>query len=434
MLDVKMVRANPDEVRKALQRRGDPTSSLDEFLAVEERRRQLLTEVESRRAERKRASDEIATVKKAGGDADQAIAAMRALGDQIKEHEAALAETEERLMVMLLELPNLVLPDVPDGGEDDSVVIRTVGTPREFDFEPKDHLDLGLALDLIDMERAAKVSGSRFVYLKGDLVMLQFALVNYALTVIQSKGFRPVIPPVLVREEAMYGTGFFPTDRAQVYETVDGDCLVGTSEVPLAAMHMEEFLDEAAFPIRYAGYSTCFRREAGAAGRDTRGILRVHQFDKVEMFSFCSPEQSAAEHLVILSAEEEILQGLGIPYQVVDIAAGDLGAPAAQKFDCEAWLPGQQRYRELDQLQQLHGLPGAAAQHPLPHGEGAALRAHAQRHRRSRRPHPHRHHGELPAGRRLHRGAGRAATAAGQGRHRRLIAAAASGGRTARHS
>ena len=181
MLDVKMVRANPDEVRKALQRRGDPTSSLDEFLAVEERRRQLLTEVESRRAERKRASDEIAAVKKAGGDADQAIAAMRALGDQIKEHEAALAETEERLNVMLLELPNIPLPDVPDGGEEDSVVVRTVGTPREFDFEPKDHLDLGLALDLIDMERAAKVSGSRFVYLKGDLVMLQFALVNYAL-------------------------------------------------------------------------------------------------------------------------------------------------------------------------------------------------------------------------------------------------------------
>ena len=347
MLDVKMVRTNPDEVRRALQRRGDPTSSLDEFLAVEERRRQLLTEVESRRAERKRASDEIATVKKAGGDADQAIAAMRALGDQIKEHEAALAETEERLNVMLLELPNIPLPDVPDGGEEDSVVVRKVGEPRQFDFEPKDHLDLGLALDLIDMERAAKVSGSRFVYLKGDLVMLQFALVNYALSVIQSKGFRPVIPPVLVREEAMFGTGFFPTDRAQVYETVDGDCLVGTSEVPLAAMHMEEFLDEAAFPIRYAGYSTCFRREAGAAGRDTRGILRVHQFDKVEMFSFCSPEQSAAEHLVILSAEEAILQGLGVPYQVVNIAAGDLGAPAAQKFDCEAWLPGQQRYREL---------------------------------------------------------------------------------------
>jgi seryl-tRNA synthetase len=347
MLDVKMVRADPDLVRRALERRGDPTSPLDEFLAVEERRRQLLTEVETRRAARKRASDEIAAVKKAGGDADAAIAAMRALGEQIKEHEAALAETEERLKAMLLELPNIPLPGVPDGGEDDSVVLRRVGEPRHFAFEPKDHLDLGIALDLIDMERAAKVSGSRFAYLKGDLVMLQFALVNYALTVIQSQGFRPVIPPVLVREEAMYGTGFFPTDRAQVYETVDGDCLVGTSEVPLAAMHMDEFLDEAEFPIRYAGYSTCFRREAGAAGRDTRGILRVHQFDKVEMFSFCAPEQSEAEHQVILSTEEAILQGLEIPYQVVNIAAGDLGAPAAQKFDCEAWLPGQQRYREL---------------------------------------------------------------------------------------
>jgi len=347
MLDVKMVRTHPDEVRRALERRGEPTSSLDEFLAVEERRRRLLTEVESRRAERRRASDDIAAVKKAGGDAGEAIAAMRTLGDAIKEHEAALAETEERLHAMLLALPNIPLADVPDGGEDDSIVLRHVGEPPQFDFEPKDHLDLGLALDAIDMERGAKVSGSRFAYLKGDLVLLQFALVRYALDVTGAKGFRPVVPPVLVREEAMYGTGFFPTDRAQVYETVDGDCLVGTSEVPLAAMHMEEFLEADGLPLRYAGYSTCFRREAGAAGRDTRGILRVHQFDKVEMFSFCTPEQSAAEHRVILSAEEEILQGLGIPYRVVNIAAGDLGAPAAQKFDCEAWLPGQQRYREL---------------------------------------------------------------------------------------
>jgi seryl-tRNA synthetase len=248
---------------------------------------------------------------------------------------------------MLLEIPNLVLDDVPDGGEDDSVVLRLVGEPPTFDFEPKDHLDLGLALDVIDMERAAKVSGSRFAYLKGDLVLLQFALVRYGLDIIGAKGFVPVIPPVLVREEAMYGTGFFPTDRAQVYETVDGDCLVGTSEVPLAAMHMQEFLEAGELPLRYAGYSSCFRREAGAAGRDTRGILRVHQFDKVEMFSFCLPEQAAAEHALILAAEEEILQGLGIPYRVVNIAAGDLGAPAAQKFDCEAWMPGQQQYREV---------------------------------------------------------------------------------------
>jgi seryl-tRNA synthetase len=348
MLDVKMVRSNPDEVRAALLRRGAAsTSSLDEFLALEEERRRLLTDVESMRAARKRASDDIATVKKAGGDAAEAIAEMRALGDTIKQRETSLAEVEEQLRAMLLEIPNIPLEGVPDGGEEDSLVLRHVGTPREFDFEAKDHLDLGLALDLIDMERGAKVSGSRFAFLKGDLVLLQFALVRYGLDIVGAKGFRPVVPPVLVREEAMFGTGFFPTDRAQVYETVDGDCLVGTSEVPLAAMHMQEFLDEAAFPIRYAGYSTCFRREAGAAGRDTRGILRVHQFDKVEMFSFCLPEQSAAEHQLILSAEEEILQGLVIPYRVVNIAAGDLGAPAAQKFDCEAWMPGQEQYREV---------------------------------------------------------------------------------------
>jgi len=347
MLDLKMVRSNPDVVREALARRGASAASLDEFLALEERRRKLLTEVESMRAERKRASDEIAAVKKSGGDAEPAIAAMRALGETIKEREAELIEVEEQLRTMLLEIPNLVLDDVPAGGEEDSVVLRHVGEPRSFDFEVKDHLDLGLALDVIDMERAAKVSGSRFGYLKGDLVLLQFALVRYGLDIIGAKGFRPVIPPVLVREEAMYGTGFFPTDRAQVYETVDGDCLVGTSEVPLAAMHMQEFLEAEKLPLRYAGYSSCFRREAGAAGRDTRGILRVHQFDKVEMFSFCLPEQSAFEHELILSAEEEILQGLGIPYRVVNIAAGDLGAPAAQKFDCEAWMPGQQQYREV---------------------------------------------------------------------------------------
>ena len=347
MLDVKMVRANPDEVRRALARRGDSTASLDEFLALEEERRRLLTDVESRRAARKRASDEIAVVKKAGGDAEQAIAAMRTLGDTIKEREASLGEVEEQLKTMLLEIPNIPLPDVPDGGEEDSVVLRHVGTPREFDFAVKDHLDLGIALDMIDMERGAKVSGSRFAYLKGDLVLLQFALVRYGLDVVGAKGFRPVMPPVLVREEAMFGTGFFPTDRAQVYETVDGDCLVGTSEVPLAAMHMQEFLEAEKLPLRYAGYSSCFRREAGAAGRDTRGILRVHQFDKLEMFSFCLPEQGAFEHELILSAEEEILQGLGIPYRVVNIAAGDLGAPAAQKFDCEAWMPGQQQYREV---------------------------------------------------------------------------------------
>ena len=347
MLDIKLVRSHPEVVREALERRGAGSSSLDEFLAVEEERRRLTTAVEERRATRNAASDEIAKVKKGGGDAAQAIAAMKELGSEIKALEEQLAATEGRMNELLLEIPNLVLDDVPPGGEDDAVTLREVGERPAFDFEPKDHLELGLALDLIDMERGAKVSGSRFAYLKGDLVLLQFALIRLGLEVVAEKGFRPVVPPVLVREEAMYGTGFFPTDRAQIYETTDGDCLVGTSEVPLAAMHMEEFLDGDALPLRYAGYSTCFRREAGAAGRDTRGIFRVHQFDKLEMFSFCRPEQSAFEHELILSAEEDLLQLLEIPYRVVNIAAGDLGAPAAQKFDCEAWLPGQQRYREL---------------------------------------------------------------------------------------
>jgi seryl-tRNA synthetase len=346
MLDIKLVRSNPEVVRAALQRRGS-TQSLDEFLAVEAERRRLITEVETMRAERKTASDEIAKVMKAGGDAGEAIAAMRTLGDRIKEREQELDASEARLREMLLDIPNLILDDVPDGGEEDSVVLRHVGEPPTFDFEPKDHLDLGLALDLIDMERAARASGSRFAYLKGDLVLLQFALVRFGFEIVAEKGFRPVVPPVLVREEAMYGTGFFPTDRAQIYQTTDGDCLVGTSEVPLAAMHMEEFLEADRLPLRYAGYSTCFRREAGAAGKDTRGILRVHQFDKVEMFSFCLPEQAEFEHELILSAEEDMLQLLGIPYRVVNIAAGDLGAPAAKKYDCEAWLPGQNRYREL---------------------------------------------------------------------------------------
>jgi len=346
MLDVKMVRANPDTVREALARRGS-TSSLDEFLVVEEERRRLVTEVERRRARRNQVTEEIAQAKRAGGAADEKIAAMKALGDEIKQLEQRLAEIEEQLRDMLLQIPNLPLAGVPEGGEENSVVLRHVGEPPAFDFAVKDHLDLGVALDMIDMERAARASGSRFAYLKGDLVLLQFALVRYGLDIVADKGFRPVVPPVLVREEAMYGTGFFPTDEQQIYRTTDGDCLVGTSEVPLAALHMEEYVDAAQLPLRYAGYSSCFRREAGAAGKDTRGILRVHQFDKLEMFSFCLPEQSHDEFELIRETEEEILGGLGIAYRVVNIAAGDLGAPAAKKYDLEAWMPGQQQYREV---------------------------------------------------------------------------------------
>ncbi len=346
MLDVKMVRANPDTVREALARRGS-TSSLDEFLVVEEERRRLVTEVETMRAERKVASEAIGARKKAGEDAAAEMAATRELGERIKAQDSGLDAVEARLKTILLDIPNLPLADVPEGGEENSVVLRHVGEPPTFDFAVKDHLDLGVALDMIDMERAARASGSRFAYLKGDLVLLQFALVRYGLDIVSDKGFRPVVPPVLVREEAMYGTGFFPTDEQQIYRTTDGDCLVGTSEVPLAALHMGEYVDGAQLPLRYTGYSSCFRREAGAAGKDTRGILRVHQFDKLEMFSFCLPEQSHDEHELIRETEEEILGGLGIAYRVVNIAAGDLGAPAAKKYDLEAWMPGQQQYREV---------------------------------------------------------------------------------------
>jgi len=349
MLDVKLLRAQPAEVRRALERRGSAASlaALDDFLQVEEERRRLVTEVERRRALRNAVSEEIAQAKRSGAPAEAQIAAMRQLGDEIKGFERQLLEVEQRLQDLLLRIPNLPLEDVPPGGEEDSVVLRVVGEPRRFDFPAKDHLDLAAPAGLIDMERAAKAAGSRFAYLKGDLVLLEFALLHYGLEIVQRHGFLPVLPPVIVREEAMYGTGFLPTDEAQVYRTADGDCLVGTSEVPLAAMHMDEFLEAGSLPLRYSGFSTCFRREAGAAGKDTRGIFRVHQFDKLEMFSFCLPEQSLAEHELIRDIQEEILQGLHLPYRVVNIAAGDLGAPAAKKYDLEAWFPGQGRYREV---------------------------------------------------------------------------------------
>ena len=248
-----------------------------------------------------------------------------------------------------LALPNLPDPDAPDGmTEEDAVTLREVGEPPSFDFEPRDHLDIGTELGLIDMEAGARVSGSRFAYLKGDLVLLELALVRYAIELVRGEGHEPVVPPVLVREEALVGTGFLPGDRDQIYEVPKDELfLVGTSEVPLAGLHADQILAAADLPLRYAGFSTCFRREAGAAGRDTRGIFRVHQFDKVEMFSFVEPSKSSEEHERLLAIEERILTELEIPYRVVSVAAGDLGAPAAKKYDCEAWIPSQGRYREL---------------------------------------------------------------------------------------
>jgi seryl-tRNA synthetase len=271
------------------------------------------------------------------------------LKGELKRLEPGLGELRAEQEGLLASLPNLPSPEAPDGmTEEDAEVLREVGERPEFDFKPLDHLELGERHGWIEMEAAARTSGSRFGYLMGDLVMLELALVRFAMETIRAEGFEPVVPPVLVREPALYGTGFFPGEREMIYEIPRDELfLVGTSEVSLASLHADEILDADQLPRRYGGFSTCFRRESGAAGRDTRGIFRLHQFDKVEMFSFCEPGASAEEHERILSIQEGILGALEIPYRVVDIAVGDLGASAARKFDCEAWIPSQGRYREV---------------------------------------------------------------------------------------
>jgi seryl-tRNA synthetase len=348
MLDLKLIRSDPERVRQALARRG-AADGVDELLALDARRRELLPRVEGAQAERKALSKRIGEAKQAGGDAAEEMAAVAELKEAIEGGKAELETVEADLERVAATLPNLPDPDAPDGmTEEDAVVVREAGERPRFGFEPRDHLEIGTELGLIEMEAAARLSGSRFAYLKGDLVLLELALVRYALDVVRSEGHEPVVPPVLVREEALYGTGFLPGERDQIYEVPKDELfLVGTSEVSLAALHADQILEAGRLPLRYAGFSTCFRREAGAAGRDTRGIFRVHQFDKVEMFSFVEPSESAAEHERLLTIEERILSELEIPYRVVNVAAGDLGAPAAKKYDCEAWIPSQERYREL---------------------------------------------------------------------------------------
>jgi len=282
VLDIKLIRNEPEAVREALSRRGaQAEAALDRLLDLDRQRREVLVGVEERRNLRNVVSEEIARAKREGGEASAKVQAMRAVGEEIRTLEARLKEIESTLEEELLKVPNLPEPSAPPGGEGDSVVMLRWGIPREFTFSPRDHLDLGAGLDLIDMERGARTSGSRFAYLKGDLVFLQFALVQFALQKLASKGFRPVVVPVLVRDEAMYGTGFFPTDMQQVYRVeADGLNLVGTSEVPLAALHMDEILEESELPLRYVGYSSCFRREAGAAGKDTKGIQRARSAER----------------------------------------------------------------------------------------------------------------------------------------------------------
>jgi seryl-tRNA synthetase len=348
VLDLRSIRADPDAAREALRRRG-AAGALDELLGLDARRREILPELEEGRARRNRVSDEIAELKRAGEDAGELITEMRELGSRLKEREAELAGVEQARDELAATLPNLPDRDAPDGEtDDDAVTLREVGSPPELDFEVRDHLDLGTANGWIEMEKASEASGSRFAYLLGDLVFVEMTLVRLVLDLLREEGMTAVVPPVLVREGPLFGTGFFPSERDMIYEVPKDELfLVGTSEVSLAALHANEILAAGDLPRRYAGYSTCFRREAGAAGRDTRGIFRVHQFDKVEMFSFVEPDASHQEHQRLLGIQERIMQLLDVPYRVVDIPTGELGAPAARKFDCEAWIPSQGRYREV---------------------------------------------------------------------------------------
>ncbi|HEY7891241.1 MAG TPA: serine--tRNA ligase [Solirubrobacteraceae bacterium] len=345
MLDIRRIRQEPDLVKAALARRSAELPSIvDQVLACDQRWRELVSHVESLRALQNAAGKEVGELMRRGEDPQEARRRSSELKAQLApaEEEVRLASAE--LESLLHALPNLPDPTAAAGPEDE--IIREVGEVCALDFTPRDHLEL--AGGLIDTERAARLSGSRFAYLKGELVMLELALVRWVLEKLREHGFVPVIPPVLVRERALFGTGFLPDTEQQIYRLADDELyLVGTSEVALASLHDEEIIDAANLPLRYAGFSPCFRREAGAAGKDTRGIFRVHQFDKVEMFSFVEPERSSQEHERILAIEEEILASLEIPYRVVNIAVTDLGNSAAKKYDCEGWLPSQGRYREL---------------------------------------------------------------------------------------
>ena len=346
MIDLRLLREDPDAVRRAYDRRGG-VEVLDRVIELDRRYREVLGEVESLRAEHNRSSKEIGRA--SPEERPAAIATAKELADKVKALEPQLEEIEAELNGSAAYLPNLPHSSVPDGlTEDDNVVEREVGEKPNFDFEPKEHVELGEGLGIFDSERAVKTSGSRFVYLTGPGVFLELALVRFALDHVSKKGFQPVIPPVLVRRHAMFGTGFLPAEEHEFYrDERDELYLVGTSEVPLAAMHSDEALDEDDLPVRYAGFSPCFRREAGTYGKDTKGLVRVHQFDKVEQFSFAHPDSSWDEYETIRANQEAILQALEIPYQVLVMCAGDLGGSAAKKVDHEAWLPGAQRFMEV---------------------------------------------------------------------------------------
>ncbi len=349
MIDLKTLRENPDLIRNSQKSRGEDVGLVDQLILADEARRIAVNEFEAVRTEQNLLSKSVGAAK--GDEKTKLLETAKELAAKVKIADAKRTELEEAAKQVLLQISNIVHPATPIGGEADFKVIEHVGTPRDFSssgFEPKDHVELGKILKAIDTERGAKVAGSRSYYLTGVGALLEFAMVNYAIQLAVKAGFTPVIPPVLVKPPAMEGTGFLGQAAENVYHLEEDDVyLVGTSEVPLAAYHMDEILDVDGGPLRYAGYSSCFRREAGTYGKDTRGIIRVHQFDKVEMFIFCKPEEAEAEHAKLLQWEKDFLNAMEIPYRVIDVASGDLGSSAIRKFDCEAWVPTQNAYREV---------------------------------------------------------------------------------------
>jgi seryl-tRNA synthetase len=345
LIDIRAAREDPDALKRGIATKQADTGLVDRLLEADRRRRELQVESDELRNRQKTSGKAIAS---AEGEEKQALLeAMAELKAERERIEGELEDASAAVDALLAEIPNPAHESVPEGaGEDDNVTVETVGVAESPEWL-QDHHEIASRLGVVDMERAAEVSGSRFAYLLGDAVLVQIALERLVLDVLVPEGFVPVVPPVLVREAAMFGTGFFPTDRHQIYETGQDDLfLVGTSEVPLAAFHADEILDPDSLPARYLGFSTCFRREAGTHGKDTRGIFRVHQFDKVEMFTFCHPERSWEEHEFLLACERRIFDALELSYRVVNVCGGDLGAPAAKKYDIEAWLPSEGRYRE----------------------------------------------------------------------------------------
>lgn len=349
MIDLKLLREKPEEIKKHLKKKHVDPTRIDGILSLDAEKRNIIKDIEEFQAKRNKVSKEMPKLK--GAEKEKMLGEMQFVKERLSELEPKLKKMDEELNALLITIPNPPLESVPEGKNDtENKSIKVVGKPPKFDFEPLDHVQLGKKADSIDIESAVAMSGARFYYLKNQAVLLELALINFVISKLIAKGFQPVIPPILVKERAMYSTGFFPADRNEIYHVNPEDddlYLVGTSEVPLCMMFADKVIPAEELPKRYVGFSSCFRREAGSYGKDTQGILRVHQFDKLEMFSFCHPDKSEEEHELIRGIEEEIMSEIGLHYQVLNICGGDLGAPAAKKYDVEAWIPTQGKFREL---------------------------------------------------------------------------------------